>query len=163
MIHHLSVAAHDPQRVASVFAELLEGFAVPFPPKAGAFLALARDGHGTGVEVLPADTVLEPNGPAGACFGRATSSTPHSPVHFALSVGVDAEKIFTIAAREGWTCVECNRDGNFDLIELWVENRWLVELLPPSFAARYLAFCQVVTGGLGEKAWTAGHGRAAHA
>jgi hypothetical protein len=163
MIHHLSVAADDPQRVAGVFAELLEGFVVPFAPNPGSFLAVARDGNGTGVEVLPADTVLEPNGPTGVRFSRTTRSTPHSPVHFALSVGVDAATIFAIAAREGWECVECDRDGNFDVIELWVENRWLVELLPPSFAARYLSFCQAVTDGLGADAWTKPHGSAAHA
>jgi len=159
MIHHLSVAAHDPARVAGVFAELLEGVVMPFPPKPGAYLAAARDGHGTGVEVLPADTVLEPNGATGVRFACATPST-RSPVHFALSVGVDAARIFAVAAREGWACVECDRDGNFDVIELWVENRWLVELLPPPFAARYLAFCQVVTGGRGAQAWPTDRGGA---
>ena len=34
----------------------------------------------------------------------------------------------------------CDRGGVFDLVELWVDNRTLVEVLPPEGTARYLAF-----------------------
>ena len=44
-----------------------------------------------------------------------------------------------IAAREGWQCYRCNR-GPFHVIEVWVENESMVEILPPEFAAEYLAF-----------------------
>jgi hypothetical protein len=30
--------------------------------------------------------------------------------------------------------------GNFDLVEVWIENILMVEVLPPDFAARYLDF-----------------------
>ena len=39
MIHHLSVAARDPKQVADFFAELMGGFAVPFPPNPGGYMA----------------------------------------------------------------------------------------------------------------------------
>ena len=61
------------------------------------------------------------------------------PTHFALSVATDADKVDTIAAREGWQCFRCNR-GPFHVIEVWVENETMVEILPPEYAAEYLAF-----------------------
>jgi hypothetical protein len=36
--------------------------------------------------------------------------------------------------------VHCERGGVFDLVELWIENRALVEVLPPEGADRYRAF-----------------------
>ena len=44
-----------------------------------------------------------------------------------------------VAARAGWKCFTCNR-GPFHVIEVWVENETMVEILPPEFAAEYLAF-----------------------
>ena len=35
MIHHLSIAARDPQHAAGVLAELMGGKSVPFPPNPG--------------------------------------------------------------------------------------------------------------------------------
>jgi hypothetical protein len=31
------------------------------------------------------------------------------------------------------------------VIEVWIENTWLVEVLPPTFAAEYLGFADAVT------------------
>jgi hypothetical protein len=37
--------------------------------------------------------------------------------------------------------VHCRRGDNyFDVIEFWVENQLLIELLPPEIVDRYLAF-----------------------
>jgi len=44
-----------------------------------------------------------------------------------------------IAERAGWHCVTANR-GPFHVIEVWVENDTMVEVLPPDFAAEYLAW-----------------------
>ena len=63
----------------------------------------------------------------------------HGPTHFALSVATDADTIEAIAARAGWQCFRCNR-GPFHVIEVWVESEMMVEILPPEFAAEYLAF-----------------------
>ena len=68
MIHHLSIAARDPKHVAGVLAELMGGKAVPFPPNPGSFFALQLDEHGSGVEVYPAGTELQPGGSNGGGF-----------------------------------------------------------------------------------------------
>ena len=52
MIHHVSIAAREPQRVAQVLAELLGGYAGPFiGPFPGAWVVYQEDGHGTGIEI----------------------------------------------------------------------------------------------------------------
>ena len=139
MIHHLSIAARDPKRAAEVLAELMGGKAVPFPPNPGSFFALQLDEHGSGVEVYPAGTELHPGGSDGGGFVRKPEARGYGPTHFALSVATDADKVEAIAAREGWQCFRCNR-GPFHVIEVWVENESMVEILPPEFAREYLAF-----------------------
>ena len=140
MIHHLSIAARDPQHVAGVLAELMGGQAVPFPPNPGSFFALQLDEHGSGVEVYPAGTELKPGGAEGGTFIRNPErGDGYRSTHFALSVNTDATTVERIAAREGWNCFNCNR-GPFHVIEVWLENQWMVEILPPEYAAEYLAF-----------------------
>ncbi len=139
MIHHLSIAAHDPKRVAGVLAELMGGAAVPFPPNPGSFFALQLDEHGSGVEVYPAGTELHPGGAEGGGFVRQPQGRGFGPTHFALSVATQADAVEAIARREGWQCHRCSR-GPFHVIEVWVENELMVEILPPEFAREYLAF-----------------------
>ncbi|HEV2185941.1 MAG TPA: hypothetical protein VGR70_01960 [Stellaceae bacterium] len=139
MIHHLSIAAHDPKHAAGVLAEMMGGTAVPFPPNPGSFFALQLDDHGSGVEVYPADTVLEPNGDVGGTFSKRQGLNGYGSTHFALSVATDAGTVKSIAKREGWKCFDCNR-GPFHVIEVWVENNLMVEILPPEYAREYLDF-----------------------
>jgi hypothetical protein len=140
MIHHLSIAAREPEKAAGVLAELMGGTAVPFPPNPGSFFALQLDDHGSGVEVYPAGTHLEPGGHEGGGFVKEPAQRRgFGATHFALSVETDAATVEKIAERAGWHCVTCNR-GPFHVIEVWVENDTMVEVLPPEFAAEYLAF-----------------------
>jgi hypothetical protein len=154
MIHHISISANEPRRVAGVLAELMGGMVVAFPPNPGSFMALARDGHGTGVEVHPAGTVLDPEGYR---FGRAEPSSPLSVVHMALSVPCGPEAVEAIARREGWRCELFDRGGDFGVIELWLENRLLVEVLTPALAARYLAFAAQLEASAAPDALMASH------
>ena len=140
MIHHLSIAVQEPERVATVLAELMGGACIAFPPNPGAFMAIAQDRNGTAVEVHPSRTLLRPNGPTGTQFDRGDSDAGLSAAHFALSIGLSRREVQNIAAREGWPSFVCERGGDFGVIELWIENHYLVELLPPDFAAQYLNF-----------------------
>src|ERR1700722_20245313 len=65
MIHHLSIAARNPQHVAEVLAEFMGGAATRFTPNPGSWFAHQHDEHGTGVEVYPAGTALRRAGPGG--------------------------------------------------------------------------------------------------
>jgi hypothetical protein len=138
MIHHLSIAARDPKYAAGVLAELMGGTAVPFPPNPGSFFALQLDEHGSGVEVYPAGTELEPGGAVGGSFVKK-EARGFGSTHFALSVATDATTVKRIAENAGWQCYDCNR-GPFHVIEVWVENQTMVEVLPPEYAREYLDF-----------------------
>jgi catechol 2,3-dioxygenase-like lactoylglutathione lyase family enzyme len=138
MIHHLSIAARDPKQAAGVLAELMGGKAVPFPPNPGSYFALQLDDHGSGVEVYPAGTELQPGGETGGGFVKK-DHRGYGATHFALSVATDGAKVQAIAEKAGWHCYDCNR-GPFHVIEVWVENETMVEILPPNYAAEYLAF-----------------------
>src|ERR1700709_192265 len=138
MIHHLSIAARDPQQAAGVLAQLRGGTALPFPPNPGSFFALQLDEHGSGVEVYPAGTELQPGGEVGGRFAKK-DARGYGSTHFALSVATDGDSVQAIAQRAGWHCYDCNR-GPLHVIEVWVENETMVEILPPDYAREYLAF-----------------------
>jgi len=83
---------------------------------------------------------LQPAGEEGGSFVRKPrEGRGFGATHFALSVATDASTVKQIAERAGWYCVTCNR-GPFHVIEVWVENDTMVEVLPPDFAAEYLAW-----------------------
>ena len=140
MIHHLSISAQNPEHVASVLAELLEGEVFPFPPAPGAFVAVCDDDYATLVEVYPLGTVMVPGQTDQPTeFVRDKVLSNHSPTHAAISVAIGEERIKAIAEREGWRAVTCDRGGLFQVVEFWLENRILFELLTADMARDYLA------------------------
>jgi len=139
MIHHFSIAAHNPEHAASVIAEVLGGQAFAFPPSPGSFIAVVEDGHGTAIEVYPLEVELAPGtGDEALRFDRRANPAEFTATHAALSITLDEARVKEIAAREGWRAVTCDRGGIFQVIEFWVENRMLLELLTPDMARAYL-------------------------
>jgi hypothetical protein len=137
MFHHISIAVNRPLQVANVLAEVLQGRCFPFPPHEGSYIVIVDDGFGTGIELYPADTQLTPElEQVGFSSGNAQTFTS---VHAALSVSVSQEQIVQIADREGWLVRLCDR-GAFKVIEFWVENKFMLELLTPEMAKEYLQF-----------------------
>jgi hypothetical protein len=57
--------------------------------------------------------------------------------HFALCVERSADEILAIAHRAGWLARICDRGGFFRVVEVWVENAYLVEVLDPTMAGEY--------------------------
>lgn len=145
MIHHISISVHRPLYVSQVLAEILQGQSIPFPGHPGSYLALALDSQGTMVELHPYGTALfpgeAPNEPGD--LQQYSEATPYSANHTAISVPISMAQIHAIADREHWRVALCHRGENyFDIIELWLENRLLIELLPPELIDRYLAFME---------------------
>lgn len=138
MIHHFSIPAANPQRVATVLAELCQGNYAQFPPHPGSYIAFAGDEHGTAIEVYPAGTVLRPGQGADELqFAHQDPPQNFIATHAALSVALSETAIKEIGEREGWRAVRCDRDGLFEVIEFWLENTVLLELLTPEMASRY--------------------------
>lgn len=143
MIYHISIAASDPLRVAQVLAELWQGQVTPFPGHEGGYIVLPFDTHGTLIEVLPQGTEMVPGtGDEESRFEHNPHASGYTATHAAISVPVSEAKIRAIAAREGWRVFRSDRQGFFEVIEFWLENRLLIELLPPAIAPKYLSFMQ---------------------
>lgn len=139
MIHHISIAVKNPQRVAGVLAEIMEGQVYSAPPgfPVDARIVFSGDEHGTLIEVLPYGTELHPND---AQAGWRAGGEPNSSFvasHAYISVNLDADQLLRIGAREEWLARRCNR-GPFELIELWLENRILIEFATPEMSAQYV-------------------------
>lgn len=153
MIAHFSIPARDPRRTAELFGRLIDGAVMPFPVVEGAWVAIARDGSGVGVEVVPAATShhMGEGEPGEARLGPfvmpwETQIRPDgdpeagSGFHVAITSPLSADEIIALVQAENWRAVHCERGGVFDLVEVWVDNRNLVEVLPPGGTRRYLEF-----------------------
>lgn len=142
MIFHLSFAARDPRRAATVIAELWGGEAFPFPPVAvGSWVAIAGDERGTTMEIYPAGSELVPaDGDADAIAVTNDAHPVHGATHAAIASPLSAEAIEAIAAREGWLSKPRVRGGRFGVIEFWVENSFLLEVLTPDMQRQYTDF-----------------------
>lgn len=140
MPHHISIAVDRPLHVAEVLAQVCHGQSLPFPPHPGSYIMLADDEYGTAIELYPAGTELIPGVEEGA-FSHNSLPSPFTAVHAAISVPMSREEIEDIGAREGWLVRQCDR-GSFHVIEFWVENKLMLEFLPPNLALEYLTFMQ---------------------
>lgn len=154
MLHHISIAADDPFRVSKVLCELTGGQFFEFPVSPGAYMVIFDDEYGSGIEVLPKDIIWFA-GEVEAQTKLADSPMRFSSTHAALSVSVSRETIEAIGLREGWLLRFCDR-GLFQVIELWLENSFMLELLTAEMVPNYLNFMkpEVYTNFLAEVAAT---------
>lgn len=142
MIHHISIDAHNPLRVASVLAEILNGKAYQFFYP-GSYSVMPFDSYGTGVVVFPRGTVWAPGTDTKPAQLLPDASTDLVAIHAAISVSTTQQQLEQIGDREGWRVLTRDQgDGAFRLIEFWLENRILFELLPPEFEPQYLQTMQ---------------------
>lgn len=143
MIHHVSIAARDPQHVAGVLAEVMQGRSYVFPGGVpGAYIAVSGDKHGTAIEVYPGDVRLRPDGRNAVRTEQVASGDGYVAFHMLLSVPTDRATIERIGAREGWTTRFCPRGAPkqkplFNVIEFWVEDRIMLELAPHDMIGDY--------------------------
>src|ERR1700722_11495043 len=146
MIHHVSIAAREPQRVAEVLAELMNGKCFPFGPLEGAFMATSGDANGTMIEVYPERTALEiPDRDDQVVFAENPAPPQTWPFLVLLSVPHEAEEVERIGAREGWRAKSFGRGMRghkpfFHVIEFWLENRLMIEVVSPEMAREYEDF-----------------------
>lgn len=141
MIFHASIPTQNPERVARTLAELWGGFAAPFSPFEGAWMAVAGDDRGTIIETYPSNLTLTPGDTREPVGKLATSRAQYSGFHMAVASPLSVEQVIAIGEREGWRAVRCTRGNNFfDVIELWIENSTLIEVLTPEMQAQYLGF-----------------------
>jgi hypothetical protein len=155
MILHASISAADPRHVAEVLAELWDGEALPFAPVTGAWIAMAGDARGSGIEVYPRGRALIP-GADDAMFDTTELEHParYGATHLAIQCHKSQDEIEALAQREGWRSVRCSRGGMFDVIEFWIENSTMIEVLTSEMQRDYQATSSI-------EAWREAIGRMA--
>lgn len=137
MIHHASFAVADPRHVAAGLAELAAGLAVraPSPPfPHGTWFACLGDEHGSLVELLPEGFAFDPEAPLG--FSRTLGAGGRHGAHLLIGTPLSHAEVLAVAAREGWRAQEVET-GLFAIVKVWVEGRFLVELIEATSAARH--------------------------
>ena len=85
-----------------------------------------------GTEMYP------PDGPGQAAFRHEPAASGATATHATVSLDRSEAEILAVAERESWRAVRLPR-GPFDVIELWIENTVMLELMTPDMAAAYLA------------------------
>jgi hypothetical protein len=147
VIHHLSIHARDPKHVASVLAEMFGGTVTGFGPYPNSYIAWMGDEHGTAIEVYPRGTEMFPDAGGGqANFHHVSNASGFSATHAAVSIDRSAAEIAAFARREGWRAVQLPRGPN-DVIEFWIENAVMLELLTPEMTRDYIAGMQGARSG----------------
>lgn len=139
MIFHLSADADDPKRAAELVAELWGGKVYPFPPVGrGSWVAMAGDARNTTFEFYRRGTELQPA--EGEAEGKVAQgeARAYGPSHAAVATSLSVEEVKAVAERYGAPAKTCVRGGLFGVVELWVEGRFLIEVLTPEMQAQYL-------------------------
>ena len=134
---HASIPADDPHKVAEVLAEMMGGEALPFPP-AGPSGRMAWSGDGSiSLEIVPRGSLIH-RGEEEVAWMPVDDPQRLSEVHLAIGVDRPAAEIMAIAERAGWPARLCSRgEGFFDLVEVWVEGVFMLEMFDPEQAAHY--------------------------
>lgn len=131
----MSINAEEPERVAVFLSSLMAGRAMPFPPFADSWIAFSWQDDGSAIEVYPLTHRLHAGAENIECrVGEPTGSPTF--VHIAISSPLERGQILALAGAEGWLARTCDR-GPFECIEVWLENRLLVEVLDPQMQSDY--------------------------
>lgn len=135
MILHVSITADDPKSTAVQLATLLGGRAIPLGPNEGSWTAVGPDPVGNVIEVME----------RGSEFHRAGSQVEtvrrephrHSGFHLLMESPMSEHEILALAEETGTSAHRANRGIFGDLIEFWIDDCLLVEVLPLPWARAY--------------------------
>jgi len=138
MLHHVSFNAREPKRVAQALAQLITARTIGAPcppfPKDSWFVCLG-DEFGTLIEVMPWGETRDASTPTGV--GHDPQMRQSSGSHILIATPRSSEEVLEIGAQLGWRA-ELASAGLFRFVKVWVENSFLVELLPPEFRDEYV-------------------------
>jgi hypothetical protein len=136
-IIHASIPADEPRRAAEVLADIMSGEALPFPPGGpDSWMAWSGDGK-MELEIVSRGKLLAHHEDQGH-WVQTEHKQRNSECHLAIGVARPAEEIIAIAAKAGWPARLCSRgNGYFELVEVWVDGCFMLELFDPEQAAHY--------------------------
>jgi hypothetical protein len=64
-------------------------------------------------------------------------------VHLNIATPLSMDEALAIAKREGWTARVCDRGPVYKVIEFWLENKFMLELMTEAESKRYRGFMTV--------------------
>ncbi len=136
-IAHMSIGADNPAQTARILADIMQGECVPFPPAGPeAWTAWSGDGEINFEVVLRGHTLHAGDEEGGWRPDPAAGRL--SEVHAAIAVDRSEAEIIEIAQKAGWTARHCERGGGlFSLVEVWIDNAFMLEFLDPAQTAVY--------------------------
>ncbi len=138
MIFHISIPADDPKRTATMLAELWRGEAFPFPMVGKkSWVAHAGDDRRSTIEVYERGMAFYPT--EGAGEERYEPLPRHGPFHAAVATPLAIEEVLEIGRRYGCRTSVCQRGPFFRVIEFWVDNCLMLEMMTPEMQAEYQA------------------------
>ncbi len=141
MLFHISIASDAPAATALALAEIMGGMAMPFPPVGhDSWIAFAGDENGTAIEVYARGWQLEPGMGGEAVRERfEVHAARFTPFHAAIATPLGEDAVRAIAERESWRVAGVRRGDAFGVIEVWVDNALMIEVLTPQMQAEYRA------------------------
>jgi hypothetical protein len=146
-IHHFTVPAHNPERVAAVLAELLGARVIPLPHPQGTLLVYAGDPDGSAIEVWPAATR---GGVGDHELQQRDLPLPAAWPHhgYVTSDAADPDQILAVFAREGWRAERVHNgppQAGFSLVRGWIENHTGIEIGGRDMREEYQRFFARIT------------------
>ena len=141
-IHHFTVPANDPIRVARFLGEVLGARVVPLPHPEGTLLVYAGDSDGSAIEVWPAAMRASAGDRE---LWRSELPLPEAWPHHAYvtSDACTTEAVLAAFAREGWKAEAVHNgppNGGFGLVRGWIENHTGIEVGGSEMRAQYEKF-----------------------
>lgn len=144
MIIHASIPAKSPENTARILSSIIDGAPVPFPPVKGAWVVVPFDGSGHTIEIYPLGAVAIPS-PSGVQLLCQEGEKMKSGFHIALGTKKTQNEIIELGKEHRIRTVICERAGIFGVIELWIEDELLIEVLTEAELMRYHDFWKVRT------------------
>jgi hypothetical protein len=138
MILHASITADRPRPTAEMLAQLIGGEAFPMPQLAeGAWLAIAGDGRGRAIEVLARGCEFRRDAPISTIARGGRPGGP-SGFHLLVETALGEAAVCQAAHAAGATARRAPR-GPFEVIEVWIDDVVMLEVVTPELAAAYHA------------------------
>jgi hypothetical protein len=137
VLHHVSFSVRHPDKSAAILAQFVAGRVVnaPCPPfPEGSRFVVLHDNWGTLIELTPWGSVLDPDQKG---IGRDPKMRPQSASHILIGTPLTTPELLTVAGENGLRPISADA-GLFRLIKVWIEDSFLLELLPPEYAPDYI-------------------------
>lgn len=136
MLHHISISVDNPLHVAKVLAEIWQGRVAPFAICSGSYIVLKGDEYGSAIELLPSGIEMTLKQQK-VVYEQNPHYSKFSSTRVAISVPTSQCEIEKIAMREDWQLTFSLR-SQYKVIELWIENRFLLELMTTAMSHQYI-------------------------